>query len=178
MKRCFFALALFVLFLAPSAKAPMVRVIDVIDARTIVVDDNGRHTTVVITGVALADTEEAEAAAYLRRLVFGQWVLVESGGFVYRSPDALCVNGEMARHPWRGVPRFIYLGTVDPGKARKAPPTPKAAPATTVDRPLRVRRKGRPSAAVSSAPGTASNAMKGTTTWHAEPNASPSAPPP
>ncbi len=61
MKRCFFALALFVSLFVPSAKATMVRVIDVIDARTIVVDDNGRRTTVVIAGIALSDTETADA---------------------------------------------------------------------------------------------------------------------
>ncbi len=177
MKRCFFALVLFVSLFVPSAKATMVRVIDVIDARTIVVDDNGRRTTVVIAGIALSDTETADAAAYLRRLVFGQWVLVEPGGFVYRSPDALSVNGEMARHPWRGVPRYIYLGTIDPGKTQKAAVTPKA-PAAPTKRPPRTRSYRRLQAPVSSTPAPASNATKGTSSWHAETNGSPSVPPP
>lgn len=177
MKRCLFAIALFVSFLVPSAKATMVRVVDVIDARTIVVEDNGRRTTVVIAGIALADTETADAAAYLRRLVFGQWVLVEPGGFVYRSPDALSVNGEMARHPWRGVPRFVYLGTIDPGKAQKAAVTPKAPSAPTKRQP-HTRPHRRLQAPVSSTLAPASNATKGTTSWHAETNGSPSAPPP
>ncbi len=177
MKRCFFALALFVSLLVPSAKAAMVRVVDVIDARTIVVDDNGRRTTVVIAGIALADTETADAAAYLRQLVSGQWVLVEPGGFVYRSPDALSVNGEMARHPWRGAPRYVYLGTIDPGQAQKAAVTPKA-PAAPTKRLPRTRPYRRLQAPVSFTSAPASNATKGTLSWHAETNESPSAPPP
>lgn len=131
MKHCF--LAFVFLFLGLSASAGMVRVVEVIDGRTLVLDDNGRRTTITLGGVAFAGDEAAEAAAYLRRLVLRQWVLVETGGFVYRSPDALLVNGEMARHPWRGVPRFVYLGIVDPGTGSgrtKAAPKPAAkAPA-------------------------------------------------
>src|SRR5258708_2550115 len=177
MKRCFFVLVLFVSLLVPSAKANMVRVIDIIDARTIVVDDNGRRTTVVIAGIALSDTETADAAAYLRRLVFGQWVLVEPGGFVYRSPDALSVNGEMARHPWRGD-RFVHLGPVDPGYTRKTATTSKPVPAVPVNRPPRPRLHRRASGTVSSTPARASNGTKGTSLWLAETNGSPSAPPP
>lgn len=126
-------LAFVFLFLGFSLSAGMVRVIEVVDGRTIVVDDNGRHTTITLGGVAFAGEESAEAAAYLRRLVLRQWVLVEPGGFVYRSPDALLVNGDMSRHPWRGVPRFVYLGIVDPGTGSgraKAPAKPAAKPPT------------------------------------------------
>lgn len=113
----------------------MVRVIEVVDGRTIVViDEAGKHSTITMDGVAFGDAESAEAAAHLRRLVFGQWVLVEQGGFVYRSPDALFVNAEMSRRPWRGVPRFVYLGTVDPAPSR---PPAKVSPSQKASKPSR-----------------------------------------
>ncbi len=112
----------------------MVRVVDVPDGRTIIVSDNGRSSTVTLGGVSFEGDEAADAAAYLKRLVLGQWVLVETGGMVYRSPDALFVNNEMARHAWRGIPGFVYLGTVDPGPAKARPRAaaemPQAAMAT------------------------------------------------
>lgn len=109
----------------------MVRVIEVVDGRTIVViDEAGKHVTIRLGSVVFGDAESTEAAAYLRRLVLGQWVLVEEGGFVYRSPDALFVNAEVSRRPWRGVPRFVYLGTVDPGPglSQKTSKPPHAVP--------------------------------------------------
>src|SRR5216683_621989 len=99
MKRCFFALALVFSFLVPPAQAAMVRVVLVVDALTIIVDDNGRQSTVTLAGVDVTSGEEDLAASYLRQLVTGKWVLVEAGGLVYRSPDGLSVNSEMARHP-------------------------------------------------------------------------------
>jgi hypothetical protein len=131
MKRCVFVL-LFVFLCSLSASAGMVRVVDVVDGRTIVVDDHGRPATVTLGGVVVPDDEAADAAVWLKRLVLGQWVLVETGGFVYRSPDALLVNNEMSRHAWRGIPRFVYLGTIDgPTKAqgKAAPKTAAATPA-------------------------------------------------
>jgi hypothetical protein len=177
MKRCFLAFALFVSFLVPSAKAAMVRVVDVVDARTIVVDEGGRRTSVVIDGVTLIEGEAAEATAYLRSLVSGKWVLVEAGGRVYRAPDALSVNEEMARHPWRND-RFVHLGPVDPGYTRKTTATPRS-PAGGTPVPLpRVRLKRRPQGTVSSNTVPASNGTKGTTSWHVEASGSPSVPPP
>jgi hypothetical protein len=177
MKRCFLALALFVSCLVLSAKATMVHVIDVIDARTIVVDDNGRHSTVVIAGVVLADGEAADAAAYLRQFVAGKWVLVETGGLVYRSPDGRSINDEMARHPWLGD-RFVHLGPADPGYAGKTTATPKTSTAVTQQPAPRVRLRRRTTSTVSSSSTPASNATKGTTSWHVEANGSPSVPPP
>jgi hypothetical protein len=125
MKRVLFALAVFVSLFATSAAASMVRVVEVLDGRTIVVDDNGRHVSVTLEGVAFADDEASDAAEYLRRLVLGKWVLAD-GAFVFRSPDALAVNAEMARHPWRGLPRFLYLGEVNPSGRQAAPRFPSA----------------------------------------------------
>lgn len=131
MKRRAFVL-LFFFLCSLSASAGMVRVVDVVDGRTIVVDDHGRPVTVTLGGVVVPDDETADAVTWLKRLVLGQWVLVETGGFVYRSPDALFVNNEMSRRAWRGIPRFVYLGIVEPGPtkahAKAAPETPAAPP--------------------------------------------------
>jgi hypothetical protein len=177
MKRCFLALALFVSCLIPSAKATMVHVIGVIDAHTIVVDDNGRRCTIAMAGATLAEEEAADAAAYLRQFVSGRWVLVETGGLVYRSPDGRSVNDEMARHPWLGD-RFVHLGPADPGYTRK---TAAAASSTTpaiVTPPPHIRLRRRATSPVSSSSAPASNATKGTISWHVAANGSPSAPPP
>ncbi len=155
----------------------MVRVVDVIDARTIVVDAGGRHTTVAIDGFTLTESEAADATAYLRSLVGGKWVLVEAGGRVYRAPDALSVNDEMARHPWRGD-RFVHLGPVDPGYTKTTTATPKSSTRATLPPLPRVRLKRRPNGTVSSNSAPASNATKGTTSWHVDASESPSVPPP
>ena len=122
MERCLPALVLFISLIPRQATAaPMVRVLEVVDGRTIVIDEAGRRSTIALAGVDFTDEEAAAAAAHLGRLVLGQWVLVERGGFVYRSPDALNINSEMARHPWRGVPGFVYLGLADPRPGANRP---------------------------------------------------------
>jgi len=80
----------------------MSRFASVVDSRTIVVETNGRASTVILAGVAIDPAEERLAAAYLRDLLRQTWVLVEHGD-VYRSPDGLYINGEMQRHAWRAV---------------------------------------------------------------------------
>jgi len=89
--------------------APMSRVIGVRDSSTIVVDTKGAIATVSLKNVSIAAEEEAAAAEYLRRMIANQWVLVD-GGDVYRSPDALFINADMNRHPWRSM---RYLGQID-----------------------------------------------------------------
>jgi hypothetical protein len=113
MKR-FFAYALVLFSFTVSAAASMVRVVEVTDARTLVVDDAGRRSTVHLSGVELADDDVAPATEYLRGLTLGMWVLVDGNSFVYRSPDGLYINGEMARHGWRSTIQMRYLGELDP----------------------------------------------------------------
>lgn len=77
--------------------AAMVRVVDVQDGRTLVIDRNGTREAVRLAGVAILD--EARAADLLRWNVVSTWVLVEprpSGdALVFRSPDALFINREL-----------------------------------------------------------------------------------
>ena len=114
----------------------MSRVVSVQDSRTILVEFAGRRSVVVLTGVAVVAADEASAADFLRRMLAGAWVLVEDGE-VYRSPDALYINGEMIRHAWRATPNMRYLGQFDPGpleSAATAAPR-KAKPVSTPARP-------------------------------------------
>lgn len=115
----FFVYALCLFALNTSAAASMVRVVEVTDARTIVVDDAGRRSTVHLAGIELADDDTAPAAQYLRGLTLGMWVLVD-GNFIYRSPDGLYINGEMSRHPWRTSTRMRYLGESDPARSNES----------------------------------------------------------
>jgi hypothetical protein len=106
-------LSLTLLFcIAPSEGGPMSRVISITDSRTLVVDTAGKRESVTLRGVDLAPDEEAAAVDFLRRLVSDTWVYVEKGD-VYRSPDALFVNGEMIRHAWRTATSMKYLGELD-----------------------------------------------------------------
>ena len=114
----------------------MSRVVSVQDSRTILVEFAGRRSIVVLTGVAVVAADEASAADFLCRMLAGAWVLVEDGE-VYRSPDALYINGEMIRHAWRATPNMRYLGQFDPGprtSAATAAPR-KAKPVSTPARP-------------------------------------------
>ena len=123
MKR-FFAISLFCLFALPLSGAPMVRVARVIDSRTIVLDGG---STVTLRGVDIPPADEAMAADYLRSILGNSWVLVENGGDVYRSPDALYVNGQLITHAYRGSAHMTYLGESMPGQRL---PAPRATPQT------------------------------------------------
>ena len=127
MKR-FFAIALFCLFALPLSGATMVRVGRVLDSRTIVVDGGA---IVTLRGVDIPPADEAMAAGYLRSILTNAWVLVENGGDVYRSPDALFVNGQMIMHAYRGASKMTYLGESMPGQRTTAPPPRATTPAGT-----------------------------------------------
>jgi hypothetical protein len=118
-------LFLFVLCLAVRAEAAMVRVIEIADGRTLVVDRNGQRESLRLAGVEI--TNEVHARALLQWTLANSWVMVEARGdgyFVYRSPDALFVNRELVQ---RGFARathtdinpqpaamVTYLGVVQP----------------------------------------------------------------
>lgn len=143
MKSSLFIVYIFLIAAATSAATPMARVVAVADSRTIVVDTAGKRSSVVLAGVAVEAVEEAPAAAFLRQLVEGTWLLIEEGN-AYRSPDGLYVNGEMQRHAWRAVAGMRYLGQSDPGPRRTQTnaATPRPRPAKTAS-PSAARSRGR-----------------------------------
>ena|GEM_PF-1863727 len=140
MKR-FFAMFVFCLFTLPIQAAPMVRVARVVDSRTIVLDGGA---TVTLRGVDIPPADEAMAAGYLRSILGNNWVLVENGGDVYRSPDALYVNGQLITHAYRGSARMTYLGESMPA-ARAARPIAPARVAPARSAPRRAHRRAQPS---------------------------------
>ena len=116
--------------------APMVRVISVKDSHTVVVDNQGVAAEVTLAQVVIPPAEEAAAAAYLRKTLVNAWVMMERddrGAYLYRSPDAMFVNGALATRAYTQTgPEMIYLGEVNLGPRvveKKAKPTPvKRAP--------------------------------------------------
>lgn len=116
----------FCLLALPVAAAPLVHVARVVDSRTIVLDGGN---TIALRGVDVPPADEAMAVEYLRSLLNNAWVLVENGGDVYRSPDALYVNGQMITHAYHGAAHMTYLGESMPGpRARTTAPAPRAMP--------------------------------------------------
>lgn len=137
MKR-FFAILVFSLFALPISGTPMARVGRVIDSRTIVLDGGA---TVTLRGVDIPPADEALAADYLRALLGNSWVLVEDGD-VYRSPDALYVNGQLITHAYRHAARMTYLGESMPGsRAHATAPAPRATPSARKAPPRRAQRR-------------------------------------
>ena len=142
--------------------AGMVRVVDVVDGRTLVIERNGNRETVQLAGIAV--TDEVRAADLLRWNVVSTWVMLEphaSGAYLaYRSPDALFVNRELvtrgyARATTFGIeaPRNLvvtYLGTIDPPATSSAPSrrstSPRSAPKATPKASSRAPRGRRRSA--------------------------------
>jgi hypothetical protein len=100
---------LFFLCLAVRAEAAMVRVIEVLDGRTIVVDRGGSRTNVTLAGIAI--TDPTGARTLLEWALARTWVMLEEqkggGAFVYRSPDALFLNQELVL---RGFARATMTG--------------------------------------------------------------------
>jgi hypothetical protein len=104
----------------------MLRVVDVQDGHTIVVERDGKREPIALAGVEIVD--EARARDLLYWMLESHWIMLESapdgGTLVYRSPDALFMNRELvirgyARATLREVspePRivFTYLGQLDP----------------------------------------------------------------
>lgn len=99
----------------------MVRVVDVQDAHTLVVERNGARESLALAGITV--TDDARAEELLRWTLRDAWVFTENG-LVYRSPDALFINRELvlrgyARATQHGIePQsnliVTYLGEVNP----------------------------------------------------------------
>ena len=114
-----------VLILSASSlfAAPMVRVIDVKDARTLIVDRAGVAAEVRLGDVVIPPGEEPAAIEFLRGKVVQHFVMLESSSrgeaYVYRSPDALFINGELLRRAYlvQGT-KMVIVGESSPGPER------------------------------------------------------------
>lgn len=139
--------------LAVRAQAAMERVARIVDSRTIVVIRAGREVEVRLSGVVVPPAEEAAARQYLREELASRWVLIDPDralgapyAYVYRSPDGLFVNGEVARRAWAsGRTPMTYLGDLDLGV--RAPETPRVSGSASVPAPRTKTSTGRRSSA-------------------------------
>jgi hypothetical protein len=115
MKR--FILCVSLVVSAPSliAAVPMVRFVRVIDSRTIVVQHAGTNEVVHLTNVNVPAQDEQAARAYLDEKLTGTFLYVENGE-VYRSPDALFINRELAFRAYEGPSLKMHVfGVINPG---------------------------------------------------------------
>lgn len=127
---------------APSVMAavPMARFVRVTDSRTIVVAHVGGPEEVVhLASVEVPAADEIAAREFIQQSLASTFVYVEEGK-VYRSPDALFINRELAYGAYAtpGLKMF-YLGQVNPGP--HAQTAPRATPARA---PLKVARATAP----------------------------------
>jgi hypothetical protein len=129
---------------ARTANAAMVRVVEVIDGQTILVDRNGARERIQLDGVTVL--RDLDARAFLAwSLPRGTWLMTEPRGGrfdVYRSPDALFVNRELIAHGFaratrpdlapQETTRATYMGISSPGPAAASQKsTTRAAGSTT-----------------------------------------------
>jgi len=147
----------FSLFVVARTHAALVRVIDVVDGRTLVIERRGVPETVQLAGIAL--TDDSGARTMMKWTLVSTWVMLEAqpdgGHFVYRSPDALFVNRELVL---RGFARatlpaiepaqhviVTYLGTMNVGTnaPAKAPAARGSGSGSTPPRPARPSRTRR-----------------------------------
>ncbi len=131
------SLAVYAVF-TPSVMAavPMARFVRVTDSRTIVVARVGGPEEVVhLANVEVPAADEIAARAFIQQSLAGTFVYVENGN-VYRSPDALFINRELAYRAYTSPGlKMFYLGEVNPG--RRAQTAPSSTPAKA---PLKARR--------------------------------------
>lgn len=97
----------------------MARVAAVVDSRTVILETDGIGKEAKLARVTIAPHDERSAREYLQRTIGSAWVLVEpapDGVFLYRSPDSLFVNGEMARGAYlQPGTAMVWLGEAGPG---------------------------------------------------------------
>jgi len=132
MKR-FILCVFFVLATPVMAAVPMAKFVKVIDSRTIVVERIDGTEVVHLTNVDVPADDEQAAREYLEQKLTGTFVYVENGK-VYRSPDALFINRELAYGAY-GAPslKMRVLGEINPGPRGQAAPR-----ATPVKPPMQV----------------------------------------
>jgi hypothetical protein len=113
----------------------MARFARVIDSHTIVVERIDATEVVHLTNVEIPAEDEQAARAYLQQTLAGTYVYVENGK-VYRSPDALFINRELAFGAYAAPTlKMRVFGEVNPGPRAQAPRAqPAQVPKTPVHR--------------------------------------------
>jgi hypothetical protein len=140
MKRFFLCVSLVVFSQSLMAAVPMVRFSKVIDSRTIVVERDGGTKVVHLANVAIPAADEQAARDYLTDKLTGSYLYVENGN-VYRSPDALFINRELAYGAYASSSvKMRVFGELYSGPRPQQPAAPVRAP-TQVPKPARTRRK-------------------------------------
>jgi hypothetical protein len=120
------------------AAVPMVRFVKVIDSRTIVVARTDVTEVVHLTNVDVPAEDEQAARAYIQQTLAGMYVYVENGK-VYRSPDALFINRELAFGAYAAPTLKMHVfGEIYAGPSAQ---TPRAMP---VRQPLQVPKPKTP----------------------------------
>lgn len=140
MKRFILCVSLVVFSQSSLAAVPMARFSRVIDSRTIVVERIGGTEVVHLANVAIPAVDEQAARDYLADKLTGSWVYVENGN-VYRSPDALFINRELAYGAY-ALPsvKMRVFGEIYTGPRPQQPSAPARAP-IQVPKPVHRSRK-------------------------------------
>ena len=153
--KLFIAAAVVSLLALGADGGEMVRVIEVRDGRTLIVERNGTAAEIRLGGVMVLD--ERAARELLRWMAGNGWTMIEpaaDGGYLaYRNPDAMFLNRELVQRgyaratlagiePFERVP-MLYLGVIDPGQ--RAPQRTGAATPARAAAPPKAREPRRPS---------------------------------
>lgn len=121
------------------AAIPMARFSKVIDSRTIVVERTGMTEVVHLANVDVPAEDEQAARDYLAEKLTGSFVYVENGN-VYRSPDALFINRELAYGAYSAPSlKMRVFGEINPGT--HPPKTPSVREPMQVPKPAHHARR-------------------------------------
>lgn len=144
-----FLLVVSLLAAAPAVHAAsrMAQFVSAPDGHTIIVRRDGVDERVPLVNVFLAAEDEPAAREFLERRLAGKWVYVEDGN-VYRSPDALFINRELAYRAYTAPQlQMRVFGEVNPGPRDRQRVPLRVAPARTSPRrriaPRRVHARRR-----------------------------------
>ena len=119
----------------------MARFSKVIDSRTIVVERSGSTEVVHLANVAIPAADEQAARDYLTDKLTGSFVYVENGN-VYRSPDALFINRELAYGAYASTSvKMRVLGEAYSGPHPQQSAAPARAPVQVPKPAHRSRRR-------------------------------------
>jgi hypothetical protein len=128
MKRFILCVSLVVFSQSMMAAIPLARFSKVIDSRTIVVERIGGTEVVHLTNVNIPAEDEQAVRDYLEEKLTGSYVYVEDGN-VYRSPDALFINRELAYGAYASSSvKMRVFGEVNPGPRPQKTAAPVRAP--------------------------------------------------